>query len=401
MINFVMKYKISMLFQFIIILLPMFVCLFGVILLLVSKQTNLPKNYLALSLSISSINYFVHALYFGYEYKLFAFMDNVWVFTSLSVYPMFYYYIRLLTRDEKMEWKWLWILTPSILLSVFSFTLYFMMSPSELSTYIHGVMYHHEGFDLEYTKLVNLQILKNKLFKIIFTIQVPVYAFLGSKMVRTFQTTLKDYYSNISNKNFDQVIWVLFAIIFASIVSFSSGAIGKDFFINKPYLLMIPSLTHSFFLIAIIVVGYQQNFTIKDYIDDLNKEESNEEFVEEDTPPSKALTQEVLEHLLLNKKLFINPDLRIVDVAVLLGTNRTYLSKFVNDTMQVNFSDLVNQYRLEYAKSLMLDEENKELELKDIAHYSGFSSISSFYRVFKDKEKITPGDFRKSLKQNP
>jgi AraC-like DNA-binding protein len=29
-----------------------------------------------------------------------------------------------------------------------------------------------------------------------------------------------------------------------------------------------------------------------------------------------------------------------------------------------------------------------------IAEMSGFSSLSAFYRVFKEKEKVTPGEYR-------
>ena len=90
-------------------LLPMFVSLFGVLLLLVSAQRNLSKRFLAFFLVIVSVNYFAHAVYFSNEYKLFAFVDNIWIFTSLSVYPLYYYYIRLLTVDERVKWSRIWI----------------------------------------------------------------------------------------------------------------------------------------------------------------------------------------------------------------------------------------------------------------------------------------------------
>ena len=103
----------------------MFACLFWAVLLLCEKRRNLPKKYMVVFLFVSFINYFAHASFFLFEYKLYAFLDNLWVFTSLAGYPFFYYYIRLLTRDEKIDWKWSWILLPSILLSLFSFILYF------------------------------------------------------------------------------------------------------------------------------------------------------------------------------------------------------------------------------------------------------------------------------------
>jgi hypothetical protein len=121
-------------------LMPMFVALFWAILLLLNKKRNLPQLYLAVFLMLSCVNYMAHASFFLYEYKLFAFLDNLWVFTSLAGYPLYYYYIRLLTRDPKIDWKWCWILIPAFSLSLFSFILYFSMSQEELSIFIHQIM---------------------------------------------------------------------------------------------------------------------------------------------------------------------------------------------------------------------------------------------------------------------
>ena len=110
-------------------IMPILVCLFWITILLHTGKTNLPKRYLAFFLILSSLNYLVHAAFFNHAYRLFAFMDNIWVFTSLAGYPLYYYYIRLLTHDLKINWRWSWILLPSIALSAFSFFIYFSTSP--------------------------------------------------------------------------------------------------------------------------------------------------------------------------------------------------------------------------------------------------------------------------------
>lgn len=381
--------------------LPMFVCLFGVALLLIDDKKQLSKRYLSFFLLVSFVNYFTHAVYFNYQYKLFAFMDNVWIFTSLAGYPLFYYYIRLLTKDEHFDWKWVWSLLPAILLFSFSLFLYIVMSPSEMESYIQGVMYHKS--DLFYkSNLLLLQIIKNKLFKISFLIQVPFYLYFGYQLINKFDKEIKNFYSNVTNKNISKVRGVLFAFVFASIISIASSAIGKDYFINKPFLLMIPSITHSIFLIAIVYVGYKQSFTVSDYkkelllvpshdiLDDLGKSVENHNF-------HSHSPKELLEKLLEKDKIFINPDLRITDVAKLMGTNRTYVSRIVNEDLQTNFNDLINRYRVEYAKSIMEDTKNNYLTINDIASQSGFSTTSSFYRIFNNFEKISPGKFRKNI----
>lgn len=94
------------------------------------------------------------------------------------------------------------------------------------------------------------------------------------------------------------------------------------------------------------------------------------------------------------KKLFTNPELRITDIALMLGTNRTYISRIVNEEVGTNFCDWINSYRIDYALSLMNDLTQNHLSALQISELSGFSSVSAFYRVFNEKQGISPGKYR-------
>ncbi len=384
-------------------LLPMFVSLFGVLLLLVSAQKNLSKRFLTFFLVIVSVNYFAHAVYFSNEYKLFAFVDNIWIFTSLSVYPLYYYYIRLLTVDERVNWRRIWIITPAVLMSVFSFILYFAMSPSDFEIFTQGMMYHVGGFSKPYPPLVQLQELKFLLYKAVFLTQLLVYLYLDFRLVIQYNRRIKAFYSNLSNKELTRILWVLVALVFTSAISAVSNVVGKDFFIDKGLLLVFPSIAHSLFLAMIVYVGYYQNFTIVEFQKDLMlcqlAEEDDDDYAKslDDIDEKEKITKQQIEEILLSNNLFTNPNLRIGDIADIAGTNRTYISKIVNDGMGTNFCDWVNSYRLEYAKELMNDPDSNHLTLVEIAEFSGFTSISVFYRVFKQKEGMPPRRFRMNL----
>ncbi len=375
-------------------ILPVLICLIGAIVLFSNSKNQISKKYLAFLFFISFVNYLTHVAYFNHLYKLFAFLDNIWIFTSLSVYPLFYYYIRLLTQDEKIDWKWAKILYPAAFLSLFSFVLYFSMNSAELEAYIKGVMYHQEEYATDCNKIIKLQSLKNNLFKIIFIIQTPIYAVWASHMLSNFDRRMKDFYSTIEYKSMCKARWMLYAFVFASIISIISSSIGKDFFIDKPNLLMIPSITHSLFLLIIIIVATYQNFTIIDYNQDLALSLSQQETISHKLQIPDGLDSKSIEHLLKSKMAFTNQNLRITDVAKMLGTNRTYISRIINEDMGTNFCDLVNKHRVEYAKELMDNPENTHLTLQEIAEYAGFASISSFYRIFNNSEKKSPGKYR-------
>lgn len=385
-----------MLLHRILSLMPMFVSLFWVMLLLIDSNRNLSKNYLAFFFSLTAINYFVHAAFFNREYSLFAFMDNIWVFTSLSAYPLYYYYVRLLTRDVKIDLRWSWILLPSLTLSVFSFAVYFAMSPEELDVFIHGIMYHEQGYTKPYSQLVNLQIFRTLLFKSIFLIQVIASVYFGYRLIDQYNKEVREFYSNTGGKDLSPLKLVLLAFLFASFISLASGVLEKDFFIDKGFLIAIPSLTHSLFLFFIGYVGYHQNFTVANFFDDVNDYKKKLQIAKEikQSTLENIITKKQLYDLVVENELYKNPELRITDLALMLATNRTYVSRIVNEEMKTNFCDWVNSFRIEYVKETMEDPDFNHLSLLEIAEMSGFSSLSAFYRVFKEKEGVTPGKYR-------
>ena len=388
-----------MIFIIILSVLPMFVALYWIIVLLNTRYSNYSKRFLAFFLSLSVVNYFVHATYFNYDYELYGFMENFWIFTSLVGYPLYYYYIRLLTRDEKIDWKWIWIIMPSLGLSVFSFWLYFNLSKEEFDTFIHGIMYHEDEYSLEYTPLVRLELLKGVLFKIISIIQVILSLYFGIRLITKYNREVKDFYSNISGKDLSKAKWVLYAFIFASVVSVISSALGKEYFIDRGWLLFFPSITHSAFLWFIGYVGYHQDFTVGDFkadVEDYNNRHA-ESIFKKPVDFRGNLNGIQLNDLVIQNELFKNPNLRITDLAVLAATNRTYISRVINDEFNTNFNDWINSFRVENARSLLEGTASKEMSIIEIGEKSGFSSQSVFYRVFKEKYHVAPGLYRESL----
>lgn len=390
--------KSSLMLHFIISVLPIVVCLFWIISLSAKRSSNLPKRYLVVFFCISVVNYFVHATFFNNQYELFAFMDNLWVFTSLAGYPLYYYYVRLLTCDTHIRWRIVaGLLLPAVLLSLYSFVIYFGMSATESDIFIHGVMYHELGYTRPYPMMVQLQIYRLSAFKIIFIIQLTACIYLCFRRIRINLARVKTTYSCLEGKDLKTTKWVLYALIFASLISFLSSLIGKDFFVDKnQILLIIPSLTHSFFLFFIGYAGHRQNFTVAD----LQQEEQGKAADTDATANKYRLglyTAQELEHIVLKENLFINPNFRLSDLATKLNTNRTYLSRLINHELHTNFCDWINSHRIAYAKRLFSDTIYHEMPMQEIAEKCGFSSLSSFYRIFKEYEGMPPGQYRKKL----
>ena len=94
------------------------------------------------------------------------------------------------------------------------------------------------------------------------------------------------------------------------------------------------------------------------------------------------------ERLMTQERLFLQPGLTLMDVAEKLNTNKTYISKLVNQTYNIPFPDLVNTLRIDYAEEYLIS--HRDATQMDIARACGFPSASSLNNTFKKVTGMTP-----------
>ena len=69
-----------------------------------------------------------------------------------------------------------------------------------------------------------------------------------------------------------------------------------------------------------------------------------------------------------------------------------YLSHLFQREGNIGLNEYLNQIRLEYAKSLL---KNYDLNIKEIAHASGFKDSNYFCRIFRKKTERSPTEYRR------
>ena len=74
------------------------------------------------------------------------------------------------------------------------------------------------------------------------------------------------------------------------------------------------------------------------------------------------------------------------------------LSAFINKHYKVNFNDFINEYRVNYCKIKILNDEWKYKKLEAIAEESGFSNRNTFTAAFKRVTGLNPSEFLKTIK---
>lgn len=94
------------------------------------------------------------------------------------------------------------------------------------------------------------------------------------------------------------------------------------------------------------------------------------------------------QHLMVDENLFLMPRLSLNDVAERLHSNKTYVSKMVNNTYNLGFPELINTLRVDYAEQYILNHRNARQD--EIATACGFLSASSFNNTFKKITGMTP-----------
>ena len=92
--------------------------------------------------------------------------------------------------------------------------------------------------------------------------------------------------------------------------------------------------------------------------------------------------------IMVKEQLFLQPGLTLGDVADRLHTNKTYVSKLVNNTYNLGFPELLNTLRIDYAEQYIITHKNAKQD--EIAAACGFLSASSFNSIFKKVTGVTP-----------
>lgn len=99
------------------------------------------------------------------------------------------------------------------------------------------------------------------------------------------------------------------------------------------------------------------------------------------------------EHIIADQK-YLDPLLSLEKLASDLSMSTGHLSKLINVYSGQNFSDYINEYRVEQSKKLLSDTTFQPYTIVAIGLECGFNSKSTFYTAFKKFTGQTPSDYR-------
>ena len=102
-----------------------------------------------------------------------------------------------------------------------------------------------------------------------------------------------------------------------------------------------------------------------------------------------------LANLMQSQKLFLNADLKLLDLANALDVNENTLSKLLNEHLNTGFYEYLKHYRLKEFENRLVQPQYRHQKIEAIAKDSGFRSRTTLYKAFKDKHGVSPSQYLK------
>ena len=103
-----------------------------------------------------------------------------------------------------------------------------------------------------------------------------------------------------------------------------------------------------------------------------------------------------IEYLMQTEGVYRQNDLTIERLAERLDTNRTYISRAINQQAGKTFSSYVNSYRIDEAVRRLSDVDD-DTPLKALAQTLGYNHLQTFYTSFQSAIGMPPSKYREKL----
>lgn len=202
-----------------------------------------------------------------------------------------------------------------------------------------------------------------------------------------------EFQNNLANEKLKSYKYkIIFFISFSILITILFlGFLFFRFKINKAY--------------NVIVKNSVKEINYKKEITKLTQEDANEIVLKEN---SKYLNSSLninerkriikqINNVLLKDNIYLDANISLDKFVEAVKTNKTYLSQVLKEDFNTNYTDLINEYRIEKAKELLVSNYALSYTINSIAIEVGYNSVATFYRAFKKHTGVTPTFFIDNL----
>ncbi len=226
------------------------------------------------------------------------------------------------------------------------------------------------------------------LYTYLFTGQMLTYAVSSIRLLRRYEVA---YNENTADDKAGHLVWLRRLVtVFVGYMVYET-VFSVLLLINQAVELhyyYISALLISTFLLVIIYTALRDPHVFQPLAlkpQKYDRSSLSESYVEKNLANLLALMEE--------QQPFLQSDLKLPDLADMLGISRHHVSQLLNQEVGKTFHAFVNTYRVEEACRRLSDPNYQGYSLLAIAHDVGFNSKTTFNRIFKQHTRMTPSQF--------
>ncbi|MFM6925150.1 MAG: helix-turn-helix domain-containing protein [Ferruginibacter sp.] len=222
------------------------------------------------------------------------------------------------------------------------------------------------------------------------------YLYISIKAYRGYQVYIKQNFSSTEEIRFDWMRNLLYAIAGGVIVFFIFSLIQRFVEIRRSYVFE----WYAYVALGIVIYylsiagyfarpGHRQQLLFVP----VKEKVSEQAYLEKEKLPELEAWKEKLARMMEEQKPYLEPELNLTQLARLLNTNPSFLSKLINEGIGQNFNDYINDYRVKAVIEKLMAGEQKAQTLLGIAFDCGFNSKATFNRAFKKIAGTSPREW--------
>ncbi len=332
------------------------------------RKNNLPVILLILGFSFILLQYVFFWTNYKLVYPYFYFFDSSWY---LAFGPLLYTYLsRFYSKSLRPS---LYHFFPAILSAIIN--AYYLIKSNgfqDIAAY-KGEFFHYILWSLRSPWLIALSLI--------------IYIIISKDFIAHFNSEQKSEYE-ITRKKWSSFLLSLFFIFTLSYISYYTLVRFSFFNAHWDYAISF-AMSLGIYGIGYMVYKEPSIFNGELLSNLFIEKEKNTELT--DTTKDEFYNQ-LLQYINTNKP-FLNNDLRLVHLADNIGLSSHLLSRLINEKSKMNFNQFINEYRLNEAKKLLV--ENPEASIKTIYFDVGFNNKATFNSAFKNKFKCTPSEYKR------
>lgn len=314
----------------------------------------------------------------------------VYIIISLAYAPLFYLFTIELVNVKGITTKDYVVFIPMAAITALFLFVYLGASQESLQRIHNSVILNEGTISSSETKLTLMEYFCYHTARTVtFWFEAGVLLWCCWFLYK-YENTVNEYFSSNSGRSVTQArtISVLTAIgVLVVLLREASPDYGQGMTLNKLVLILITFMFQLALTILAFCIDYSAN-DIRLILEKGDSAKSNKALFSAENRQELTISNcwKKLELMMKEEKVFLEPDLNLIDLAQRLGTNRTYLSLAVKQFSGKSFSDYVNYARIMYAEDLLLQGESP----KNVEYSCGYISSSTFYRQFQKIAGASP-----------